>query len=163
MSGFKYLLARIYLPHISFLLLFYLLKRQSHEIIRLDVERWKKECHIKPDLGFYSTLSYLLLWTKEFRNLYYRRLGSTGKFLARLFPGEKTLFLPPSSVGGGLFIRHGYSTFVNTKSIGVNCTIHQNTTIGDNGKGGYPIIGNNVFIGTGAIVIGNIIIRHYID
>lgn len=122
----------------------------------MDVLRWKQETHISSNIGFFATLSYLLLWNKEFRNLFYRRLGTAGKMFAILLPGEKTLFLPPSEIGGAFFIRHGYSTFVNTKSIGVNCTIHQNTTIGDNGKGGYPTIGNNVCIGTGAIVIGNI-------
>ena len=60
----------------------------------MDVLRWKQETHISSNLGFFATLSYLLLWNKEFRNLFYRRLGTAGKMFAILFPGEKTLFLP---------------------------------------------------------------------
>ena len=39
--------------------------------------------------------------------------------------------------------------------IGENCTIFHQVTIGE-GHGGAPIIGNNVIIGTGAIIIGGI-------
>lgn len=44
--------------------------------------------------------------------------------------------------------------------LGKNCTIHQNVTIGANGKSGYgreaPNIGNNVMIGAGAVILGKI-------
>lgn len=46
--------------------------------------------------------------------------------------------------------------------IGEHCIIHQNVTIGAKGKPGFgneaPIIGNNVMIGAGAVVLGKIII-----
>lgn len=48
----------------------------------------------------------------------------------------------------GIFISH------NAK-IGKNCEIFQHVVIGQ-GKGGAPIIGNNVIIGAGAKLIGNI-------
>lgn len=38
-----------------------------------------------------------------------------------------------------------------------NCIIHQNCTIGDR-NGGRPIIGNNVIIYVGAMLLGNITI-----
>ena len=41
--------------------------------------------------------------------------------------------------------------------IGKNCTINHRVTIGE-GKGGAPIIGDNVMIGTGANIIGGITI-----
>ena len=39
--------------------------------------------------------------------------------------------------------------------IGENCTIFHQVTIGE-GRGGAPVIGNNVLIGAGAKVIGGI-------
>lgn len=39
--------------------------------------------------------------------------------------------------------------------IGSNCTIFHQVTIGE-GKGGAPIIGDNVLIGAGAKIIGNV-------
>ncbi len=39
--------------------------------------------------------------------------------------------------------------------IGSNCTIFHQVTIGE-GKGGAPVIGDNVFIGAGAKIIGNV-------
>ena len=39
--------------------------------------------------------------------------------------------------------------------IGLNCTINQQVTIGQNNEG-HPIIGNNVFIGAGARIIGKV-------
>lgn len=51
----------------------------------------------------------------------------------------------------------------NGANIGKNCTIMQNVTIGsntfpDSSRKGAPIIGDNVFIGANATVIGNVVI-----
>lgn len=40
--------------------------------------------------------------------------------------------------------------------IGKNCTIHQQVTIGQSEGNGAPIIGDNVMIGAGAKIIGNV-------
>lgn len=42
--------------------------------------------------------------------------------------------------------------------IGENCVIYQHVTLGADGKKGHeaPVIGNNVMIGAGAILLGNI-------
>ncbi|MCG6201302.1 serine acetyltransferase [Psychromonas antarctica] len=47
--------------------------------------------------------------------------------------------------------------------IGINCTIFQQVTIGsitfpDSQKAGAPVLGNNVYIGAGAKIIGNVIV-----
>lgn len=46
---------------------------------------------------------------------------------------------------------------MNAKRIGNNFKTKHNVTIGNNG-GGTPIIGDNVFIGVGAVVVGDITI-----
>ena len=58
----------------------------------------------------------------------------------------------------GLSIAHYGPIVVNGNSkIGKNCRIHEGVTIGaTNGESKAPILGDNIFIGTGSKVIGNI-------
>lgn len=60
--------------------------------------------------------------------------------------------------GKGLQIYHHGSIIVNGKArVGENCQLHGNNCIGNNGKTwGAPVIGNNVDIGFGAVIIGEI-------
>ena len=54
---------------------------------------------------------------------------------------------------------HGNSTIVYAQSIGKNFSVYQNVTIGRGKKidgNDVPVIGDNVFVGTGAIIIGGI-------
>lgn len=95
----------------------------------------------------------------SFRNVFYYRIGGFGKFMNLFFPGVKTLFIfDECKIDGGLLIVHGTSTYVNAESIGKHCTINQNVTIGVSKGGKKPVIGNNVTIRTGAIVVGGITI-----
>ena len=68
---------------------------------------------------------------------------------------------PYATIGGGLFLPHSLGIVIgHGVIIGENCEIFQNVTIGSNrkSKGGQlmPIIGNNVSINTGAVVVGPI-------
>ena len=64
------------------------------------------------------------------------------------------------NIGPGLCVYHGYATVIQANSIGSNCSIWQNVTIGRRPKGDCtidaPTIGDGVKIYTGAIVIGDI-------
>ena len=73
--------------------------------------------------------------------------------------------IPINVFGPGLSIAH-YGTIVVSEhaSIGCNCRIHVGVNIGASaGKNGAPIIGNNVYIGPGAILFGNITIADNIS
>ena len=66
-----------------------------------------------------------------------------------------------SKIGAGIFFPHTVGTVIGAHKIGVNCIIYGNVTIGANKldlKNEYPrpIIGDNVIIGTGSVLIGNI-------
>ncbi|MDA0990497.1 MAG: serine acetyltransferase [Verrucomicrobia bacterium] len=61
-------------------------------------------------------------------------------------------------VGGGMIIPHWGSIKLNARHIGRDLYVLQNVTIGDDYRTGRPVIGNNVFIGTGSTVVGNITI-----
>lgn len=66
-----------------------------------------------------------------------------------------------NTFGPGLSIGHYGTIVVNGKaSVGANCRIQTDTLIGGGGYGkeGYPVIGDNCYIGTGAKIFGNITI-----
>ncbi len=78
--------------------------------------------------------------------------------IARFFTGVE--IHPGAKIGKGFFIDHGAGIVIGeTAEIGENCVLFHNVTLGGTGKHGgkrHPTIGNNVFIGTGAILLGPI-------
>lgn len=67
---------------------------------------------------------------------------------------------PAATVGKNLFIDHGMGVVIGeTAIIGDNCTIYQGATLGGTGKEQgkrHPTLCNNVTVGAGAKVLGNI-------
>jgi serine O-acetyltransferase len=62
-------------------------------------------------------------------------------------------------IGGGLYFPRFGAIILGKGSIGENCTIEQNVTLGVAGRGedrGHPTIGNRVFIGAGAMIVGKV-------
>lgn len=56
-----------------------------------------------------------------------------------------------------VFAHSGLGCVIHSKAIiGKNCKIQQNITIGGRGTQGTPIIGDNVFIGAGATIMGDV-------
>lgn len=86
-------------------------------------------------------------------------------FIARLI-SQLARFLtgieihPGAKIGKKLFIDHGMGIVIGeTTTIGNNCTIYHNVTLGGTGKDKnkrHPDIGNNVIIGCGAKILGPI-------
>jgi serine O-acetyltransferase len=93
---------------------------------------------------------------KEYRSLLLWRTGASWIPC----PKENVHFVvPPHKVKGGLVLQHGFSSIIFPESMGENVQIWHNVTIGRKGKwSGNPIIGDNVKICAGAIVIGSIVI-----
>lgn len=79
-------------------------------------------------------------------------------FFSRMFTGIE--IHPGAKIGKGLFIDHGHGVVIGeTSIIGDNVTIYQGVTLGGTGKDKgdrHPKIGNNVTIGAGAKILGNI-------
>jgi serine O-acetyltransferase len=67
---------------------------------------------------------------------------------------------PGAEIGKGLFIDHGMGVVIGeTTIIGDNVTLFQGVTLGGTGKEKgkrHPTLGNNVVVGAGAKVLGNI-------
>ncbi len=65
---------------------------------------------------------------------------------------------PGARIGKGFFIDHGMGVVIGeTTEIGANCVLFHNVTLGGTGKHQkkrHPTLGNNVFVGTGATLLG---------
>jgi serine O-acetyltransferase len=65
---------------------------------------------------------------------------------------------PGARIGHGFFVDHGMGIVIGeTTEIGENCVLFHNVTLGGTGKHKgkrHPTIGKNVFIGTGATILG---------
>lgn len=79
--------------------------------------------------------------------------------LARFFTGIE--IHPGATLGAGILIDHGMGVVIGeTAQIGNRVTIYHGTTLGgtgkDKGRKRHPTVGDNVVIGAGAKVLGNI-------
>ena len=104
---------------------------------------------------------YLLLFIKEYRNLFYLRVGKW-KYLLCYLPPLSSLYIYTRSenFGAGTFIQHGFATIINADHVGENCWINQQVTIGYNNSKKYgfgrPWIGDRVRVSCGAKVVGKL-------
>jgi serine O-acetyltransferase len=84
-------------------------------------------------------------------------------FLKSRYANKYGFQIPASTqIGEGFYIGHFGTIVINGKAtIGKNCNITHNVTIGQANRGklkGYPTIGDNVWMGTGSVIVGNITI-----
>lgn len=140
-------------PH---LLCYWLQSNSKKAIIKADVLRWNAV--YVPASGFVTGFVFHLCFYPEFRNLFYYRIGALSNLLNVYLGKMKTLYLSTPKIGEGLFIQHGFATVIAAKSVGKNCWINQQVTVGFSNKDDCPIIEDNVTINAGAKVIGGIVI-----
>lgn len=137
-------------------------------VIEADVKRWIEIRSSERAIYFTAkNLAWLLDNFPEFRNVFYFRLGDYGRISGRFLLALARIFYPPTEslgfgfceIGPGLFIEFGYGTIIGPQKVGENCWINSGVTIGyKNDVDPSPIIGNNVYIGAGAQVLGPITI-----
>jgi serine O-acetyltransferase len=131
---------------------------------------------IKADLFRYYPVAYsfsILLKgfrAQGFRYMFFRRLKDHYKHtkllrsIFSLFVRRYTYkygFQIGGEIGPGFYIGHFGTIVVSVNAkIGSNCNIAHNVTIGAarGSRSGAPIIGNEVWIGTGAVMVGKIVI-----
>jgi serine O-acetyltransferase len=81
------------------------------------------------------------------------------KALKRLFSYRGFQIHPGAKIGEGFYLYHLGTVIIGPITIGKNCCVSHNVTIGRTNKGGVigrPTIDDNVWIGTGAVVVGKI-------
>lgn len=100
----------------------------------------------------------LMFFQKTYRNLFYKRFRPYVAPLKIICSPEHSFSIDGNTtIGEGLFLMHPYRTIVHAKSIGNNVSLFHNITIGANvGTDKLPIIGDNVTIFTGAVVVGGV-------
>jgi serine O-acetyltransferase len=136
---------------------------RKNKLMKEDVEKWL-HAYKRENYGIQFGFLYLMTFYIEYRNVFYFRIGLIKNIIKYLcFPlGTLNIGLEPGfagDIGAGLIIRHGEATRIFARSIGKDCSIWQQVTIGRGGiDGGTPTIGNNVKVFSGAKIIGNIII-----
>lgn len=110
--------------------------------------------------GFHAILLHRLAHSL-YRNRFFliaRVISQVSRFLTgiEIHPGAK--------IGRRFFIDHGMGVVIGeTAEIGDDVLIYQGVTLGGTGKDKgkrHPTICNNVVIGTGAKVLGNILVEH---
>lgn len=134
------------------------LSEKAKSLVQADLARMGKTCSL---FGLHEAL----LNNAVFRRQFFVRIHSESVMKYRLVRwtyrplDSLEISAVTNQIGGGLMVYHGYSTIIFCHSMGKNCTVYQNVTIG-RGKMidgiDVPIIGNNVTIYAGAIVIGGI-------
>ncbi len=98
-----------------------------------------------------------LLLSKYFRTLFYfRTTGVFSKVLRIFYPKQDSFTIDiQTKIGAGLQLAHPYSTILNAVSLGENVYVNHLVTLGEK-DGKKPIIGNNVQLHAGCIVIGGV-------
>ncbi len=107
-------------------------------------------------------------WLRKF-HYYLRRTETETRFLPKLYYRLRFHFLkslhgieisPLVKIGEGLYIGHPFNITINDMvSIGKNCNLHKGVLLGQENRGprkGVPRIGNEVWIGVNAVVVGNV-------
>ena len=136
------------------------------KLFKQDVQRWIiPEQIADPSWVTWSGTIRLLFRNMPLRAMLWFRFGSwcaqkriplagfVQRILYRWFGLE---IKPGANIGGGLYIAHPIGTVIFVESMGENCTVIAGVTIGLRGTYKFPRIGNNVFIGAGARVLGDI-------
>jgi serine O-acetyltransferase len=117
----------------------------------------------------WEILLYPGVWALGFHRVAHWLFEGDLYFLARLVNHLGRFFTaidihPGATIGRNFFIDHGFTVIGETAQIGDDVTIYQNVTLGGtnpaDGVAGkrHPTIGNGVIIGSGAQVLGPIIV-----
>lgn len=143
-----YLAIPLLIPHLA-------MRLTCKKIVNLDIERWLKvkNKHYNLGIGFI----YLIICYPEFRSLFYHRIGKMKSLICRYLPGRTNLYLQTKNIGGGFYIGHGWGTVVNAKSVGKNCGVGQNCTIGSRNLS-TPTLKDGVMVWAHSVVLGGITI-----
>jgi len=124
-----------------------------------ELRRWEEVLPVVKYKNDFFAFIRMFAAFPEYRSLFLFRVGLYD--FRFLISHQKTLHIISDSevLGKGLVFQHGFSSIIFPESLGENCQIWHNVTIGRaRDKGARPKIGNNVRVCAGAILLGDITI-----
>jgi O-antigen/teichoic acid export membrane protein/serine acetyltransferase len=146
--------------------------QSSRSMLRLiaeDVRMWKRIGYLGPsdgsDLTFRDAIRLIWCYSGLRATINYRLSAEARRLGIPLLPGTLArrnlrrygLDIDPSvPIGPGLYIPHPVGTSISAQSIGSRCQLISNNTIGMRGHQERATMGDDVFIGAGARVLGDI-------
>lgn len=140
----------LYIPHFICLI-----NGNIRSIVVSDISNLKKKYNIS--YYFLGTFLYFLHNNRYYRTLFYYRIGPVISSLISWWrPGDRYFTISPRcEIGEGVIFAHPYGTIINADKIGKNFSFIHLTTIGSLGEK-RPVIGDNVELGAGVIIIGDV-------
>lgn len=91
---------------------------------------------------------------------YSKKSSRVSRYILHLFAKKYGLEVRPLQCGRGLYLGHPYNITVNSAvEIGNYCSLHKGCTIGAENRGkrqGAPVLGDYVYVGINATIIGNV-------
>lgn len=130
--------------------------------------------YLAEDLAAHGLSRWRAHYRLTYRNVYFQRLLRKSEYWANVrtdplgravfawyavrakLVGERLGYTVPRNVfGPGLSIAHIGLLCVNSGArVGARCRIHQGVSLGNGADGRFPVIGDDVFIGPNAVVLG---------
>ena len=106
---------------------------------------------------------HAVIWHRVARFFYRIKFKFVARCISQIVRRSTGIEIHPGApIRKDLFIDHGAGVVIGeTSVIGDNCTIYQNATLGGTGKEcnkRHPTLKNNVIVGAGAKILGNITI-----
>lgn len=137
----------------------------SLSALRADIER---RCRRHSVTGWVARWRFFLA-EPQYRTLFWWRLASGEGAASGLF---RRLYLRSSrrsgleintrALGGGVIMPHWGRILLNAASIGRDLYVLHNVSVGDDYTTGRPVLGDDVFLGTGATVLGGVTIGDHV-
>ena len=144
--------------------------KDYRRLVYSDLYRKTGQCHV------FAIFRQVLIGGNAFQYLFWMR---TCRFVKEagpiiqilLYPITKIMLrragfkfgisIPPDAeIGAGFYIGHFGGIIISSRCrIGANCNISQGVTLGKANRGkhrGFPVLGDNVYLGPGAKVVGGI-------
>ena len=131
--------------------------------INEEMENIKKKdpaVNSKFEILMYPSFKAVLIYRLSHK-LYLKKHFLLARFLCEKAKRKTGIEIHPGAkIGKGLFIDHGSGVVIGeTAIVGDDVTLFHGATLGGTGKEKgkrHPTVGNNVFIGSGAKILGNI-------
>jgi serine O-acetyltransferase len=137
------------------------------ELFRQDVARWIAPGQLTdPSAVTWGAIFKLLFRHLPLRAMLWFRFGSWCKrkgipflpgFAQRWIMGRYGLEIwIGAPIGGGLYVPHPVGTVIAVKEMGRNCSVIAAVTFGMRNTWDFPTVGDNVYVGAGARILGGI-------